>query len=53
VNAYIYAEVDPSNKIHEVVETNNYRSYNPNVAPFPQPAGYCNVANPNGMQQRH
>ena len=44
--------MDPSNKIHEVDETNNYRSYNPNVAPFPQPAGYCKVANPNGMQQR-
>lgn len=52
MTAYVYAQVDPANKIHEVVETNNYQSHNPNVAPFPQPAGYCNVPLPNGMTHR-
>jgi len=52
MSSYVYAEVDPANKIHEVVETNNYQSYNPNQAPFPQAQGYCNVGNPNAMQQR-
>jgi len=52
MTAYIYAQVDPNNKIHEVVETNNYQSHNPNVAPFPQPSGYCKVATSGGMQRQ-
>ena len=52
MTAYIYAQVDPANKIHEVVETNNYQSYNPSVVPFPQPAGYCKGAIPGGMQRQ-
>ena len=45
--SYLYAQVDPENKIHEVVETNNSWSLNPIQGPFPQPGGYCNVANSN------
>lgn len=40
-SAYIYAEVDPQNKISEVNEGNNYQSRNPNTAPFPPSATEC------------
>lgn len=48
MTSYIYAEVDPNNKIPEVVETNNYWSLNPGQGPFPQAQGYCNVTPPGG-----
>lgn len=37
---YLRAVVDPSNKVKEAVETNNW--WETSEAPFPDPAGVCN-----------